>query len=211
MKLQATATTAFLPAALAAASISLALLLLPTAAAPAHSSGVAPMLKLVGGEVVAAVQAPVLAVARTHHHPRHAVVSAASPRPTTRVQPRSVAAPERAIPAHHRRAVHRRALRPHAATREPATTSTASTTPPSLAGEHGHGKAKARGHLKKLTPKAAPAMTGAAPRVRVDGHGKARGHSADAPPGPPAVPPGQANKASSVDKHGPARGHGGGT
>jgi hypothetical protein len=205
MKLQATATTAFFPAAFAAASISLALLLLPGAAVPAPSSGVAPALKLVAGEVVAAVQAPVRVVARAHH-PKHAAVSSAIP--VTSQLP-SASVPRRPVPAHRRRADHQRVLPHRAVTRKPVTTNLVPSAPSSPVTEHGHGKAKAWGHLKKLAQKSTPALAAPAPAPLHGGHGKARGHSAAAPHGPPAVPPGQAKKASGTDRGAAPRGHGG--
>lgn len=206
MKLQATATTAFFPAAFAAASISLALLLLPGAAVPAPSSGVAPALERVAGEVVAAVQAPVRAVARAHH-PEHVAASSAAPATT---QPPSASVPQRTVPAHRRRADHHRVPRHHAATRKPVTSAPAPLAPSSPVAEHGHGKAKAWGHLKRLVPRATPAVTGPASSDALHvGHGKARGHSADAPHGPPSVAPGQAKKFSGTDGRAAPRGHGG--
>ena len=184
MKLQATATTAFSPAALAAASISLALLVLPSAAVPAHSSGVAPALKLVAGDVVAAVEASAHAIGKEHRatpvvsHATRTAVPATTPT-------RSISIAKRNAPAHHRQPAHTRTPRPHSVTRTPATTHSA--------------------------PNATPTVTGAAAHTRVDsGHGKALGRPADVPHGPPAVPPGQAKKAPAPDEHAAARGHGGG-
>lgn len=200
MKLQATATTAVFPAALVAASIALAVLLLPGAAVPARSSGVAPALKLVAGEVVAAVQAPVRAVTRASRS-EHAAASGARQSVTpASPQQQSASAPKRIAPAHHAHADRHRVPQPHAVTRKPVTTHLAPPAPPSPVTAHGNGKAKAWGRLKKLVPKATPALTG---------HGKARGHSADAPHGPPAVPPGLATRDSGVDEHAAPRGHGG--
>ena len=70
MKLQVPLTNAFFPAALAAASISLALLLLPGAGTSERSSGVAPALRQVAGEVATAVRIPVHGVKTKH--PKHA-------------------------------------------------------------------------------------------------------------------------------------------
>lgn len=200
MKLQATATTAVFPAALVAVSIALAVLLLPGAAVPARSSGVAPALKLVAGEVVAAVQAPVRAVTRAGRSEHAAASGARQSVIPASSQQQSASAPKRIVPAHHARADHHRVLRRHAVTRTPVTTNLAPPAPLSPVTGHGNGKAKAWGHLKKLVSKTTPAVTG---------HGKRRGHSEDAPHGPPAVPPGLAKKVSSVDKHAAPRGHGG--
>jgi hypothetical protein len=210
MKLQATATTAVFPAALVAASISLAVLLLPGAAVPARSSGIAPALRLVAGEVVAAVQAPVRAVTRAHRTDHAAVPIAKQSAAPATSQPQTASGPQRAVPAHHRRAGHHRVLRRHAVTPKPVTPKLAPRAPPSSITHHGNGKANAWGHLKKLVPKAAPILTGTAPSAPLhSGHGKARGHAAGAAHGPPAVPPGQAKKASGAIKHAAPRGHGG--
>ena len=210
MKLQATATTAVFPAALVAASISLAFLLLPGAAVPAHSSAVAPALRLVAGEVVAAVQAPVHAVTRARRTEHPAVPSAKQSAIPATSQPQSASVPQRTVPAHHRRAGNHRVLRQHAVTPRPVTPKLAWPAPPSSITHHGNGKAKAWGHLKKPVPKGAPILTGTAPSALLHGgHGTARGHAAGAAHGPPAVPPGQAKKASGAIKHAAPRGHGG--
>jgi hypothetical protein len=194
MKLQATVTTAFLPAALAAASISLALLLLPGAAVPAHSSGLAPALKSVAGNVVAAVEAPVHTVTRVAHQQRKSIVSPSARNATTAVG-RTSHAPsvvKHTPPERKGRVAHRHVLR---------------TPAPSTS--HGRGKAGALGHLKKAAPQAAHPAIQAGQSAR-GGHGKALGHSADVPHGPPAVPPGQAKKAvPGADGHAAAHSRGG--
>ena len=210
MKLQATATTAFFPAALAAASISLALLLLPSAAVPAHSSGVAPALKLVAGAVVAAVEAPVHAIGRARQ-PEPAVSHATRTAIPATIPSRSTSVASRTAPAHRWQAAHTRVPRPHPVKRTLLTTHSAPRAPASPAVKHGHGKAHAWGRLKKVAAKATPGATGAAAQARVDsGHGKALGRLAGVPPGLPAVPPGQAKKAPASDTHAAPRGHGGG-
>ena len=212
MKLQAPLNSAFLPAAFAAASISLALLLLPAGAAPRPTSGVAPALKLVAGDVVAAVETPVRAVTGAHHpkpvavfHPKQTAVAPA----TTR----SHSAPVRKsnVPAHHRRTAHRRVPRLRAVARTPVVIHATPHAPISPVVEHGHGKANAWGHAKKLTPKAPPAVIGAAPDARADhGHGHAYGRPADVPHGPPAVPPGLAKGEPGTNKPAAPPGRGGG-
>jgi len=208
MKLQATATTAFLPAALAAASISLALVLLPGSAVPAHSSGLAPALRAVAGNVVAAVEAPAGTVAKGHRHRKPVARHAARTTPaSTSSHATAVATPT--TPAQRRQTAHRRVRRARPATRVHPTTQAASPVTTSPAVGHGRGKAKALGHLKKAAPEAAhPAVP--ASRGAGSGHGKALGHSADAPHGPPAVPPGQAKKAvPGAGGHGASHGPGG--
>lgn len=214
MKLQATVTTAFLPAALAAASTSLALLLLPGAAVPAHSSGLAPALKSVAGNVVAAVEAPVHTVTRATHHQRKSVVSPSARAATTPVRTTSHArsAAKRTFPAHRRHAARRHVLRTNSVTRTTVTTHPASPAARMLSTSRGRGQqAKALGHSKKAAPKATHPAIQAGPGVRdSNAHGKALGHSADVPHGPPAVPPGQAKKAvPAVDGHAAAHGRGG--
>ena len=196
MKLQATATTAVFPAALVAASISLAVLLLPGAAVPPRSSGAAPALELVAGEVVAAVEAPAQAITRTHHSGRVAVASANRSAIPAGAQQHSVSVPKRTVPAHHARVDHRPSERQHAVTRKSSPPTLAPRAPLLPVAAHGRGPAKALGHLKQLGRGAG-------------GHGKALGHSAAALQGPPAVPPGQARKAAEPDTHAGPRGHGG--
>lgn len=177
MKLQAPAITAFFPAALAVGSISVAVLLLPVATAPARSSDLAPALRLVAGNVPAAVKVPVQAVTRSVH--AKPIVSRPQPAAVvrTRTQPRSTSAPKQTVPT-HRRASHTRLSGTHVVVHA-APTALAPTVPVVV---HGRGKAaKAWGHLEKL------------------------GHR-----GPPAVPPGQAEKALRTDEHA-AHAHGGGT
>jgi len=200
MKLQGIATTAFFPAALAAASISLALLLLPGAGPPAHSSGVAPALRLVAGDVVAAVEAPVHAI-RGHQKP---VVSRAT---RTAIPSHSVPAAKRTASARHRPTVQRPVARQRPLTRTPVATQASASPATKLS----RGKAQAPGRLKKLAPEATPAtLAGATAQARVEnGHGKAIGRPADVPHGPPAAPPGQAKKAPAANKHTPP-GDGGG-
>src|SRR5262249_29158093 len=81
MNLHRPVTSAF-PAALAAASITLSLLLIPGGGSSLHSSGVAPALRLVAGDVATVVQAPVQAVTRTHHHQKSVASSPPTAAPT---------------------------------------------------------------------------------------------------------------------------------
>jgi hypothetical protein len=213
MKLQATVTSAFFPAALGAASISLALLLLPAGAAPTRSSGVAPALKLVAGDVVAAVGAPVRAVTRADRHPKPVALS--NPEQTTAIAPTPTESHAPSVrksnaPVRHRRAT-RRVTRPRPVARAPLTTHSTQHAPASPVPEHGHGKAKAWGHSKQLEPKPLPAVTRAVRNAGVGrGHGKALGHPADVPHGPPTVPPGQAKHEAGGGEHAAPPGRGGG-
>jgi hypothetical protein len=193
MKLQPPVTSV-VPAALAAASVSLSLVLLPGGGASVRSSGVAPALKLVAGEVVAAVKRPAHVVAKA---PRKSVVApatggGATPAPT---QPSSTSQRSSSAPAH--RVAHRRQVsRTPAGTSAPVTTQTApGPQPVSTSVEHGNGKAKALGHAKK----AAPPQTG-----------KGHGRPADVPHGPPALPPGHEKNGDAPGEHGNPHGGGGG-
>lgn len=158
-------TSAF-PAALATASIFLAVVMLPGGAAPSRSSDVAPALKLVAGAVVAAVESPVHVVTRPHR-PARVAVSHATARPQTRVRSGAGSAPS-PRPVHHRRTLstHRVQPAPVAAAPKPVQPVTKQ-----------HGEGTALGLLRKS--------------VQVGhGRGHAYGHSPDAPHCPLAVPPG---------------------
>lgn len=210
MKLQATVTTAFPPAALAAASISLAFLLLPGAAAPAHSSGLAPALEAVAGNVVAAVETPVHTVARPARRHRNSVVSRPARPATTPVGTRSQATSvaKRTSSAPHRHTAHRHVPQTRPVTRTHVTTHSAPPAAPVSPANHGRGKAKALGHVKNAAPK--PTVQPSQNVRSAGGHGKALGRPADVPPGPPAVPPGQAKKAvAGSDGRAAAHGRGG--
>lgn len=154
MKLQAPAVTAFFPAALAAGSISLAVLLLPVGTAPARSPDLAPALKLVAGDVVAAVKVPVHAVVRSVHarpvvsHPKPAAVG------RTRTQPRSASAPKQTVPTHRRPSPAR--VSPTRVVAHASPTAAAPVVPVVV---RSRGRANARGHLAKLVhhgPRATP-------------------------------------------------------
>jgi hypothetical protein len=187
MKLQAQVTSAF-PAALAVASIFMAVLLLPGGAASPRSAGVAPALKLVAGDVVAAVEAPVHAVTKTHRHSRAAVSHsrASAGTPTTTLH-HAVTRRTRAVPAyppvHHR---HPAGARPTPRVPE-ATRPAARPAPKSAfpAVTRGHGKAKVLGHARK-----ASALL------------RTHGRPAGVPPGPAVVPPGQVSGDHGVRAHG---------
>lgn len=199
MKPQPVVTNAFFPTALAVASISLALLLLPGGGTSARPSGLSPALKLVAGDVVAAVKPPVHAAAKTKpttivHH------SAQVANAPVRKQPAAVtssAHPARAQahrPLHHTPGRHKQAP-----THKPRTTQAVARPAPTPV-QHGkrkgvgrgNGKGKALGRLK--TPAASPTSVS-----RGQGHGRANGHnavvhgnSAHTRRGPPVVPPGHA-------------------
>jgi hypothetical protein len=211
MKVHVPVSSAF-PAALAAASISLSLVLLPGGGASVRSSGVAPALKLLAGEVVAAVEKPPPAVKRTQ--PKHV---AAAPAPTTAVAgtPRSAPthsspSPTRSVPAH--RPAHR-AARPQAVTSKPTLTPTPASTAPApqpTSSLTKHGNGKALGYAKKITAQAATPSATQQTAPANGGQGHAYGRPADLQPGPPAVPPGQQGDSQSPDEHADSNGRGGG-
>jgi hypothetical protein len=176
MKLQVPVTTG-VAAALAAASISLSLLLLPGGAASVRPSGVAPALKLVAGDVAAAVQEPVRTAARAHPTPVGSSAVSVGRAPA-RPQPLSSPSRIRSVPAHG--SVHRGpvSLKP-AVTPTPVTTPAAPVSQPvARLAEHGQGKANAFGHLRKIALLPASASK------------TAHGRPADVLHGPPSVPPG---------------------
>jgi hypothetical protein len=186
MKLQAPVISAFFPAALAVASISLAILVLPGGGAPARSSGIAPALKLAAGDVVAAVEVPVRAVTsvrrktavphETPADPVTRVVALTPPTTHSHLSSRAVRAPTAGKPVHHVRASRTRVT----------------TSAPAKHDNGGKGEGKAVGHVRKLAASPVPANAVEHPG-QAKGHGvEARGRPADAPHGPPAVPPGHA-------------------
>ena len=199
MKPQPVVTTAFFPTALAVASISLAILLLPGGGTSARPSGLSPALRLVAGDVVAAVQAPLHAAAKAKPRTlvRHATGVATAP---ARKQPAALPSSARPArvqahrPVHHARVRHKRPL-----ARAPRPTRIAAPPAPTPV-VHGNGKGvghrNGKGKAVGLLRKAAPSPT--AP-IRGRGHGRANGHeavahgkSAHTSSGPPAVPPGHA-------------------
>jgi hypothetical protein len=194
MKLHASVTSAF-PAVLALASISLAVLLLPGRPAAPRSSGVPPALKLVAGDVVAAVEAPVRAVTKTQPRTRSAgshTRAAAPPTATATATHRRASAPAQR-PNAHRSAPRAREPQNHPTPPTPLVTRSAPTAAPKVvqpAAGHGHGKAKALGHARKA---AAPP----------------HGPPADVPQGPPVVPPGQLPVHGGSGEHGAPGARGG--
>jgi hypothetical protein len=198
MKLNAPVTRAF-PAALAIASIFLALVMLPGGAAPASSPGLAPALQAAAGDVVAAVSAPVHAIKTVHPNPKSAVSRAAAATATQpRTQPRSSPTSQAHSAPAHRPAHHRHVLR-RAPVRTAPVTSPAPAAPAPAPSVTKHGKGKAlghlkRGHLKKLAAAPVPVSHAAIHTVpsasSSHGRGNAYGHSPDVSNGPPAVPPG---------------------
>ena len=203
MKLHVPVTSAF-PAVLATASALLLLVMLPAGGASVRSSGVAPALKVVAGDVVAAVENPVRVVTRANAKPKPVVSSAASATATAQVA--------RPVPV-HRHARHRaRASRPRLVTSKPVTTpATPAPTPIAPITERANGKAKALGHVPKIAAQSTSTSTsGTLQRAQANnGHVKAHGRPADVPHGPPAVPPGQAKKGDAVE-HGASGDPGGG-
>jgi hypothetical protein len=226
MKSQPAVTSAFFPAALAAAAISLAILLVPGGGGPVGSSGLAPALKLVAGDVVTALKAPVLAPsqAKARTVVRHAKRAASTPerKQGVAVTPSAHAA---VAPAH--RAVHHSTVRrstvhhspaqhKHAAGHVQRTTQTAAPPAPTPVRHgngkgigRGNGKGKALGRLGKTARSPASASHGKG-HAYANGHSATvHGHSANTRHGPPAVPPGLAyGKGGS--KQGLPHGRGGG-
>jgi hypothetical protein len=220
MKLQLPANSA-VPAVLAAASISLSLLLLPSGGASVRSSGLAPALKLVAGDVVEAAARPVRVVTRAQPKPvASPAVSVARTREQTQLS--SVPFRSRGMPAH--RLVHRSRVSPTTpVTRAPVTVRAASREAARRAVQptvklvgHGHGKAKAWGLLRKakawgLRWRIVPLPLAARTTAATGGHGEARGHTLAAPPGPGAVPPGREKGGQVSDAPSASSGRGGGT
>lgn len=212
MKSQSAVTSAFFPAALAAASVSLAILLLPGGGSSVRPSGMAPALKLVAGDVIAAVQAPVRAAIHVKPKPvvHHATAVTSTPK---RTQPaaHTSSAHATAAPA-HRRAHHNAATHKRKTPHAPRPTHAAAPPAPTPV-KHGNGKGKALGHLKKL---ASPTPVFV---IHGKGHGRAnglaKGHTAlvhvlgKTRHGPPVVPPGHAY-GKVGGKPTPSHGHGGG-
>lgn len=209
-------TSALFPTALAVASISLALLLLPGGGTSSRPSGLAPALKLVAGDVVAAVQPPAPETAkakpRTVVHQTTPVTNAPE-----RKQPAAVTSspatvkpaplPVRHSPVHH-------APAPLKASVHPTHTTQAKALPAPAPVQHGNGKgighSNGKGKALARLPKPAPSPASAS---HGKGHGLANGrsgavhaHSVNTPHGPPAVPPGHAYGRGGVKQglpHGP--------
>jgi hypothetical protein len=206
MKPQAAVTSSFFPAALAVASISLALLLLPGGGTSARTSGVAPALKLVAGDVVAAVTPPLHVVrqAKPKAIVHHAATVATTP---ARTQATTFSPPKRVTHSPARRS----APKPEP-TSSPRAQSHASTQPPAAppaVTKHDNGNGHAYGRNKKTqTPGnfgTAPGHAGSAP-----GHsGAAHGLSGAAHANPHGIPPGLAKKTQAPGNSAP-HGHGGG-
>ena len=176
-----------------------------------RSSGMAPALKLVAGDVVAAVQAPVRAA--VHANPKvvvhHATAVTSTPK---RTQPavRTSSSHATAAPS-HRRAHHSAAPQKQKTPQAPSPTRAAAPPTPTPV-KHGKGKGKALGHLKQLASQSPVSV------IHGKGHGRAnglaKGHNPPVPVlgkvlhGPPGVPPGHAYGKSG--KPAPSHGRGGG-
>lgn len=201
MKPQPVVTSAVFPTALAVASISMAILLLPGGGASARPSGLSPALKLVAGDVEAAVQAPIHAAAGTKPkavvHPATVVASTPSRKqptaPTSSVRPAHAQAHH---PVHHAPVRHSHVLH----TQPPPRTTHAAPRAAPAPSAHGHGKGVGRG-IGKGKALGLLRKTGKPP-TSVDhgkGHGRANGrdavthgNSGQTRHGPPVVPPGHA-------------------
>lgn len=186
-----------------------------------RSSGVAPALKLLAGDVVAAVEKPLPTVKRTK--PRHVAAT-----PSTSTAPvagaatpenapsHSSSASTRSAPAH--RPAHRTSRRQAAAPTPAPTTKPAPKAAPKAAApqatpsvaKHGNGKAKALGQAKKIALQTAAPTAAEQTSPAQGGHGHAYGRPADVSPGPPAVPPGHEQNGQSADDRGNSDGGGGG-
>jgi hypothetical protein len=223
MKQQLPATSAG-PVAFVAASIAVALFLFPGGVASVSSSGVAPALKLVAGDLAADVQGSAPSVAKAQ--PK-SVASPSAGVGAAHARTRQSPAPSetRSVSA-HRAASHLRGSPKHVVTHPPGRVSAAPA--PKLIGKpatYGHRKAKALGHLKKAKAlgfwhKAngvgrqrnggAPVVVSASrpghPARANGGQGQVHGRPADVPQWPPAVPSGQAKGERAG--HGPSRGGG---
>lgn len=201
MKPQAAVTSSLFPAALAVASISLALLLLPGGGTSVRSAGVAPALRLVAGDVVAAVKPPVQVAEHAKPKPTVHHAAATVARAPVRTRAAVISPPKRAAtaPAHHS------SPRP-APTSSPRAQSHAGTQPPAAAPvvtKHGNGNGHAYGRSKKTGP---PGHSPSAP-----GHSaSAPGHSGVAHGNPHGLPPRQAENAQRPGDQGDSHGHGGG-
>ena len=222
MKPQPVVTNAFFPTALAVASISLAILLLPAGGSPMGSSGLAPALRLVAGDVVTAVKAPVTtrAKARPKTILHRAVRSASTPVPT---QGAAVTSSARGAVAPAHRAVHHAAVRrspaPHkrAAGRAPRATHAAAPAAPAPVAHgkgrgigHERGKGKALGRLRKTTLSPAPASHGKG-HAYANGHGvELHGAAASVRHGAPAAVPSGLARGGASGAQGTWHGRGGG-
>jgi len=174
--------------------------MLPAGGATVRSSGAAPALKLVAGDVVAAVELPVRAVTRPHPQPK--------PAATPALAGTSTAQAARPTPVHRHAQHHSRASRPRVAASSQVTKKAASA-PSSPIAEHSRGKAKALGHVRKTALQSTPVNAVLHPAGKNASHLKTHGRAADAPQGPPAVPPGQAKNVDAVE-HGASGERGGG-
>jgi hypothetical protein len=200
MKLHRPVTSVF-PAALAAASITLSLLLIPAGGSSLRSSGVAPALRLVAGDVATVIEKPVQAVTRAHH--KSAPPPASTVRGTQQRTPvtHHVSSQPRAhrTPAHKAVGHHKAPSAPRAVAKRRVTTLAATRPPKAIAPAAKHGHGKALGHAKKAKawgrggkPKsvahAAPKATAqpVAP-TKNHGKGKALGHVKKPKSTPPAV------------------------
>jgi hypothetical protein len=199
MKLQVPLSSAF-PAVVATASALLLLVMLPAGGATVRSSGVAPALKLVAGDVVAAVEAPVRVASRPQPKPKPVGTHAAAPTTTAQIA--------HSAPVHRHAEQRVQASRPRVVASRPVTKQ-AAPAPSSPAAEHGHGRAKALGHVRKAASQSTPVNATLHVAGKNTGHVKAHGRPAEAPQGPPAAPPGQAKKVDAV-VHGASADRGGG-
>jgi hypothetical protein len=213
------------PVALVAASIALALLLLPGGGVSVSSSGVAPALKLVAGDVAAAGQGSAPAVAEAKAQPNSvASPSAGVAAPHARTRQSPAPSETRSVPA-QRAVTHLRVSPKHVVTHTPARVPAAPA--PNLIAKpatHGHGKAGPLGHLRKTEAvgfprkgkavgrqrKVAPVAVAASKPGRTarakGSQGQMHGRRTDVPQGPPAVPSGRANGDQSAHGDGASRG-----
>jgi hypothetical protein len=111
MMVQVPVSTA-IPAALAVGSISLSLSLLPAGAASVRASGVAPALRLVAGEVVAAAKNPTPAHRRVHRERTHVFTPPRVTPPPTPLTHVSAPASSQSTPVHEKQTARTLEARP---------------------------------------------------------------------------------------------------
>lgn len=183
-----------------------------------RSSGVAPALRLVAGNVVAAVESP---VRRVVSHP-----APAKPATTPAVAGPAAVPVARPAPVHGHAQHGVRASRSRVASSRKVTTPAAAATISPVT-KHSRGKAKALGQVRKSASHSKPAIKAAPKDARMTGAGHLKAHGrpagtprgrpavvphgrpADVPHGPPAVPPGQEKKGDTGEQ-GVSAGRGGG-
>jgi len=191
MKVHVPISSAF-PAALAAASIALSIVLLPGGSASVRSSGVAPALRLVAGDVALVVGRPVLTAPKAHRTPvtRSTVVVPRTHAPTQPTHQSASPSRTHKVPAHGSKG-HARvsSARPHAVKNRRGTRTAGHVRKAKAAGHVR--KARAAGHASKTKAARHAPMTKAVAHVRKVKAGRhtprAKGHARKAAPSPPSA------------------------